>query len=189
MIRSNKTASRSLKSQQVDFWALSASNPTTYLSMSHTHAILRKLVPKPSDTLFSNTSKPMLSFTADTTKGDHDTLISACNPARYEKLGAKGWHASCEENYRIAVDKAGYAKDAPKAAPTPMNLFMNVKVAEGKIVFEKPSSVPGASVCFMALEDLIIVMSACPMDFRASADWLPIPADVQYEIVGENVDV
>jgi len=127
----------------------------------------------------------MLSFVEDTTKGAHDTLIAACNPRRYEKMGVQGWHASCEENYRKSVAKLSGVEGAPKTAPAPLNLFMNVGVkGDGKIVFEKPSSQQGESVTFKALMGLVIVMSACPMDQKASEDWWPQPREVDWEIVG-----
>ena len=174
-------------SQIVDFWALSTSNPSECLSMSHTHAILRKLTPCVGDTLYSNTSSPMLSFTEDTTKGDHDTLIAACNPARYEMMGAQGWHASCEENYLSAIQAVGEMGGFPRTAPAPINLFMNAHVeGDGKIVYEKPTSEKEQFVCFKALIDVVVVLSACPMDVRATSDWLPEPRDVEWEILGEE---
>ncbi|CAF9934084.1 MAG: hypothetical protein ALECFALPRED_005842 [Alectoria fallacina] len=184
--------------QVIDFWALNPSNPAEYLSMSHNHAIHRKLHFKAGDTLYSSISRPILSWRDDTSHGDHDTLISACNPLRYEKMGVKGWHASCAENYQEAVrgllsaaattttsDIAQEVKDRfPVTPPTPLNLFMNVKVSqEGGIVFRAPTSREGDSVAFKALMDVVVVLSACPMDQRASDDWLPDPKEAHYEII------
>ena len=177
--------------QVVDFWALNPENPAEYLSMSHNHAIHRNIRFKAGDTLYSSISQPILSWVEDTSKGDHDTLISACNPLRYEKMGVKGWHASCAENYQMAV-KGLFApsisqetKDRlPITPPTPLNLFMNVKVnEEGGIVFRAPTSKERDCVAFKALMDAIIVLSACPMDQKASDDWFPNPQDVQYALV------
>ncbi|CAF9907804.1 hypothetical protein IMSHALPRED_006502 [Imshaugia aleurites] len=177
--------------QVVDFWALNPSDPAEYLSMSHNHAIHRKLHFKVGDTLYSSISQPILSWIEDTSKGDHDTLISACNPLRYKKMGVEGWHASCAENYQQAVKNlfdpsiSQEMKDRlPITPPTPLNLFMNVKVnEEGGIVFRAPTSEEGDCVAFKALMDVIIVLSACPMDQRASEDWLPNPKGVHYAIV------
>ena len=177
--------------QVVDFWALNPSNPAEYLSMSHNHAIHRKVHFKAGDTLYSSISQPILSWVEDTSKGDHDTLISACNPLRYEKMGVKRWHASCAENYQMAVKGLSApsvsqdGKDGlPITPPTPLNLFMNVKVnEEGGIVFRAPTSKEGDCVAFKALMDVIIVLSACPMDQRASEDWLPSPKEVHYAVM------
>ena len=154
--------------QVVDFWALNPANPAEYLSMSHNHAIHRKLRFKAGDTLYSSISQPILSWVDDTSKGDHDTLISACNPLRYEKMGVKGWHASCAENYQKAVkglDEASISQERkerlPVTPPTPLNLFMNVNVdEEGGIFFRAPTSKEGDCVAFKALMDVIIVLSA-----------------------------
>ena len=111
-------------------------------------------------------------------------------------MGVKGWHASCAENYQKAVrgllsatttttsDIAQEVKDRfPVTPPTPLNLFMNVKVGqEGGIVFGAPTSREGDSVAFKALMDVVVVLSACPMDQRASDDWLPDPKEAHYEI-------
>ncbi|KAL9133422.1 MAG: hypothetical protein Q9175_005399 [Cornicularia normoerica] len=177
--------------QVVDFWALNPSNPVEYLSMSHNHAIHRKLRFKVGDTLYSSISQPILSWVGDTSKGDHDTLISACNPLRYERMGVEGWHASCAENYQKAVkglSTPSISQDVkdrfPITPPTPLNLFMNVKVnEEGGIVFCAPTSKDGDFVAFKALMDVVIVLSACPMDQRASEDWLPNPKEVCYAVM------
>lgn len=159
--------------------------------MSHNHAIRRKLYFEAGHTLYSSISRPILSWVEDTSKGDHDTLISACNPLRYERMGVKGWHASCAENYQKAVKDLSptsifqEVRDKfPVTPPTPLNLFMNVKVNdEGGIVFRAPTSIEGDSVAFKASMDVIIVLSACPMDQRASEDWLPSPKEAHYEVV------
>lgn len=114
----------------------------------------------------------------------------------------RGWHASCAENYREAVEgfcgggggasaafstpPSSVIKDGfPATPPTPLNLFMNVKVEGegGRIVFRAPTSREGDHVGFKALMDVVVVMSACPMDQRASEDWLPEPKEVQYEVL------
>ena len=104
----------------------------------------------------------------------------------------EGWHASCAENYRKAVEGLGSAisltreevERFPATAPTPLNLFMNVKVEEGGgIVFRAPTCKEGDRVAFRALIDVVVVLSACPMDQRASEDWLPDPKEVHYEVM------
>lgn len=172
--------------QIVDLWALAVESPAEYLSMSHTRAILRRLYPRTDDKLFSSKSQPILSFVQDTTPGHHGTLISACNPRRYEQLGIKGWHASCEGNYRSAVESVGLMGKAPMTAPPPFNLFMNLRIDdEGLFHLQKPTAEKNQLVGFKALEDVVIVLSACPMDQRASEEWLPKPEDVHYEIMDE----
>jgi len=73
---------------------------------------------------------------------------------------------------------------APGIAPSPVNLFMNVKVrGDGGLGFERPSVGKGEEVGFRAEADLVVVLSACPMDFRASEEWVPEPVGVEYHIL------
>lgn len=52
----------------------------------------------------------MLLLLEDTTAGDHDTLISACDRWRYEELGAVGpgeYHDNCADNMVTAMRDLG----------------------------------------------------------------------------------
>lgn len=83
-------------------------------------------------------------------------------------------------------EKSGDEESFPLTPPPPLNLFMNVTVdgGSGGIVFRAPTSRAGDWVVLEALMDVVVVMSACPMDRRASGDWLPEPREVQYEVGG-----
>ncbi len=171
--------------QVVDFWAFrepidTLSNNNEHLSMANTHGVLLKLKPRAGDTLYSTFSAPMMILTEDTTKGDHDTLVSPCSLGRYKLLGVKDWHASCTQNYRDAMMR--YNSDLHRIAyatpPAPLNLFMNVPIKEdGSISFEVPTSEAEQYVCLKALMDVTIVMSACPMDLKATNNWNPTGVD------------
>lgn len=70
-------------------------------------------------------------------------------------------------------------------APAPVNLFMNVGVArDGRLEFGEPGGERGGGVVFEALVDLVVVISACPMDLRASESWWPVPREVGWEVLG-----
>lgn len=131
----------------------------------------------------------MLSWLEDTSPGHHDSLIAACNELRYRRLGFTDEHASCAGNYEGAVkglEFVRWGEKVPATPPPPLNLFMNVKVEggeEGKIVFRAPTSRKGDFVRFRPLMDVVVVMSACPMDRRASEDWMPVPREVVYEVL------
>ena len=76
-------------------------------------------------------------------------------------------------------------KQWPSRAPAPLNLWMNVKVnSEGELKFEKPVSAYGDRVVFRAEKELVVVLSACPMDRRASESWVPVPREVEWEVLG-----
>jgi uncharacterized protein len=148
--------------QVVDYWAFDVQDLNVHLSMQHTRASLSRLTPRAGDILVDNRREPMLEFEADTSLGVHDTVIAACDPARYAKLGCVGFHASCADNLHQALKALGLT--APPC-PASFNLWMNIPVhADGGLEWREPTSKPGDSVVFRALIDCIMVMSACPQD-------------------------
>jgi uncharacterized protein len=148
--------------QVVDFFAFDARDAGIYLSMEHTRATLSRLTPRAGDTLVDNRREPMLAFESDTSPGVHDTVIAACDPARYAKLGCAPGHASCADNLHRALKTLGITVPA---CPASFNLWMNIPVeANGDLQWCETVSKPGDSVVFRALVDCILVMSACPQD-------------------------
>jgi uncharacterized protein len=163
--------------QVVDFWALAGDEQ---LSVAHTRASLLRLVPRVGDTLVSDLRAPLLTLVEDTSPGVHDTLVPACDPARYVQLGAPG-HASCAANFAAAVATLGMA---PVPVPQPLNLFMNVPWAhDGVLQFAPPVARPGDRVRLRAERDLVAVMSACPQDLTAVNGVDQQPADIAYEVL------
>ncbi|MDX6228188.1 MAG: uncharacterized protein QOI76_1578 [Frankiales bacterium] len=163
--------------QVVDFWALSGDD---YLSVAHSRAALGRLVPRVGDTLVSNLREPLLTLVEDTSPGVHDTLIPACDPARYRQLGAPG-HANCADNFAAALLAAGLE---PVPVPNPLNLFMNVPwTADGSVSFAAPRSRPGDRVRLRAERELIVVMSACPQDLVPVNGEDQQPTDAAYQIL------
>jgi len=158
--------------QVVDTWAFLTSSapfaaPLSYMSMSQTRSVLRKLVPHVNDTLATNLCLPVLAFLEDTSGGTHDTLFPACNPQRYAHLGVP--HRSCAENCREAAATVGIKLEHGEV-PDPLNLFMNVIVdwSGGKgIELREPASIPGSYVILRAEVACVVVMSACPNDITA----------------------
>jgi uncharacterized protein YcgI (DUF1989 family) len=148
--------------QVVDTWALCLPDATEHLSMEHTRAALLRLVPRVGDQLVTNRRQVALTVIDDTSPGVHDTLIPACDPARYRMLGAPEGHASCQQNFLAAVRDAGVE---PTCVPSPLNLFMHVPwAADGRLEFAPPLSRPGDLVRLRAERDLLLVLSACPQD-------------------------
>jgi uncharacterized protein YcgI (DUF1989 family) len=92
--------------QVVDTWAftLSSCPPTpastvvTQMSMQHTRASLNRIIPKVGDGLYDNERRKMLTVVEDTTEGVHDTLIAACDAARYKELKGEEGHRNCADN-------------------------------------------------------------------------------------------
>jgi uncharacterized protein YcgI (DUF1989 family) len=167
--------------QVVDYWAFDARDLNVHLSMEHTRASLSRLTPRAGDILVDNRREAMLQFEADTSSGVHDTVIAACDPARYAKLGCAGFHASCADNLHQALSALGLT---PPPCPASFNLWMNIPVdAGGGLEWREPTSKPGDSVVFRALIDCIMVMSACPQDI------IPInaghPVSAHYVLLGD----
>ena len=170
--------------QVVDFWALNAAEPNEHLSMAQTHGALQKLTPKAGDAIYSSLSKPMAILTEDTTPGVHDTLVSPCDAGRYKLLGAEGYHPSCTDNYVNALQQSKLPVNGPisQLPPAPLNLFMNVKVnTDGTLTTGAPESKAGQYVCLKMLMNSIVVMSACPMDLRATNNYNP--TDVHFIVL------
>jgi nucleobase:cation symporter-1, NCS1 family len=152
--------------QVVDLWAFTRGDPGEHLSMEHTRTGIGRLIPRVGDVLVSNLRRPMLRVTQDTSPGVHDTLIAACDPARYELLGASPGHPNCADNLRRALAAVG--QRVPLDLPSPFNVFMRVDWdATGNLDWLSSPARPGDAVEFEACEPLWLVLSACPMDLNA----------------------
>ena len=149
--------------QVVDFWALRADRPEIAMSMQHSRVRWEHLRPHPGDALLDEERAPILTLVEDTSPGVHDTVIAACDPFRYQQLGAPPEHRSCCQNFTEALAELSIVRSSP--VPAPLNLFMNIPWdLDGKIRFEPTVSAPGDSVLFRAEVDAIVIASACPQD-------------------------
>lgn len=166
-------------SQVVDTWALKAADPGEYLSMEHTRVILAKLVPQVGDHLYSSRREPLMTLTADTSPGVHDTLMAACDEPRYRLLGVTGAHASCADNYRSALSRLDIEMNF---VPSPLNLFMNIPWDEdGRLEFRPPVAHAGDSVTLTATAEIVVVLSACPMELNQVNGYEP--SDIGFEVL------
>ena len=148
--------------QVVDTWAYNARDLTEFMSMEHSRAAMKKIIPEVGDTLVTNRRRPILQVVEDTTPGIHDTLLAACDRYRYEQLGCKDYHDNCTDNLAAALKALG---TSTPETPAPLNLFMNIPVSDGRYVdFLPPVSKPGQYIALRAKMDLIIAFSACPQD-------------------------
>jgi uncharacterized protein YcgI (DUF1989 family) len=167
-------------SQVVDTWALTAEGDE-HLSMEHTRTSLSRLAPRTGDPLYSDRRRPILRLVEDTSPGVHDTLIAACDANRYAQLGWSGPHATCADNFRAALSEAGLPE---RPVPSPLNLFMAIRWdAGGTLYFEPSPAAPGDEVVLLAERDVVVVLSACPMDLNAINGARGGPADVGVELL------
>ncbi|KAK8207531.1 hypothetical protein IWZ01DRAFT_368992 [Phyllosticta capitalensis] len=123
----------------------------------------------------------------------HGTLLPACDPTVYAQLaslagGARGEeHGSCAENLvlalqsfnkstRLAGARAVGADVTLNSVPTPLSLFLNsaVDAASGAVRVGSPRTyeegrlgrpgMKGGYVVLRAERDVVVVLSACPME-------------------------
>jgi len=170
-----------LGKQVVDTWAFTAGMLTEFMSMEHTRATLTKMTPRVGDGLYTNRRRKILTMTADSSKGDHDTLLAACDSERYILLGVKEYHDNCTDNLFAAMQSLGMT---PPECPSPLNLFMNIPwTPSGKLSFDPPTSKPGDSVILRAELDCIVAMSGCPQDILPINGVAGRPTEAHYEII------
>jgi uncharacterized protein len=165
--------------QVVDTWAVVPPDAAEHLSMEHTRVHLSRLVPRVGDNLYSNERRALLSFTEDTSPGVHDTLMAACDPERYRLLDAGPDHPNCAENFRRALRAVGITS---ATVPAPLNLFMNIPWSrDGSLDFQPSPAQPGAYVTLAAVVDVVVIVSACPMDINPINNHRP--SDVTLELL------
>jgi uncharacterized protein YcgI (DUF1989 family) len=165
--------------QVVDLFAFSDSDAAEYASAEHTRVHVSRLFPRVGEHFVTNRRRPILFFEEDSSPGVHDMLCAACDPTRYALLGARGWHASCQENLQNAMSDLGFHNIE---IPQPINLFMNIGVREdGDLEWHPAPTKAGDFVVFRAEMDCIIVASACPQDLNAINN--EGPTDVAVELL------
>jgi uncharacterized protein YcgI (DUF1989 family) len=129
--------------QVVDTWASSQADLTEFMSMEHSRATHRHMIPRVGDALLTNRRRPILTLTEDTAGGIHDTLMAACDRYRYQELGHDGYHDNCTDNLAAGLAALGLT---PPETPSPLNLFMNIPwTRAGDLSFDPPVSTSGSS--------------------------------------------
>jgi uncharacterized protein YcgI (DUF1989 family) len=148
--------------QVADLFAFTARDLTEMLSTEHTRSCVERLTPSVGQAFHTNRRRPMLRIIQDTSPGAHDLLLAACDQARYTLLGHPGPHRNCVANLVEALGELGLV--APEI-PSPVNLFETVAIGpDGRLAIEPPSACRGDSITLQAMVDLIMILSACPMD-------------------------
>ena len=149
-------------SQVVDAWAFCDPELTEVLSTEHTRSCLEKLTPETGDSLFSNMRRPIIRIAEDTSPGIHDLLLSACDQQRYVLLGHQGYHRNCSDNLRQSLRELGHELTE---VPSPFNIFENVSIhSDGALSIEPPVVESGQSITLQAEQNIVLALSACPMD-------------------------
>jgi uncharacterized protein YcgI (DUF1989 family) len=164
--------------QPVDFWAFNRANHLEFLSCEHTKPSIEKLYPRRDDSAYTNRRRKIVTVVEDDSPGQHDMQFAACDPTRYEELGVKGYHASCQDNLHAALRDLGITLDF---TPQPWNLFTNFHInQDGSFTIKAPETKPGDNIVLRAEMDAHIVVSACPQDQNPTCGGNP--TDIKVEV-------
>jgi uncharacterized protein YcgI (DUF1989 family) len=151
-----------LEGQQVgDLIAYRLADPTEVFSAGHTVSALTRMVPQVGDELFSNHRRPLFRILHDDV-GSHDLIVPCCDPERYSRDYNVHDHGSCLASLERAVAASGRAW--PVRGETAWNVFMNNRHEDGRIVTYEPPHQAGSAIDLEVLDDLLVVLSACPQD-------------------------
>ncbi len=98
-------------------------------------------------------------------------LMAACDSTRYQLLGVKGWHPSCQENMQKVMAGLGHDK---VEVPQPINVFMDIPVGgDGILGWPRGRSEPGDSITLRTELDCYVVLTACAQDILPINDRNP----------------
>jgi len=152
-----------VEGQQVgDLWAFDASDPSRWLSTSHTRDRLERLFPALGQSFTDQCGEPILEYVTDTSPGRHDMLFAPCDRWLCEAHGLTD-HPNCRDSFLAAAGAAGLEV---RAVPDPVNVFMDVAIsANGTLEVLPAASAAGDHVTFRARRPLILVLTACSVDY------------------------
>ncbi len=159
-----------------DLWAVDAADHGRWLSPGHTRDRCERLFPALGEDFRDQHGDPILRLAADTSPGVHDMLFPACDPAMYAARGLPG-HPNCRDNFLTAAASAAIFLPV---VPDPVNLFQNSGPhPDGRLVIGPAASRPGDAISFLALRDVIIIVTSCAVDYPPLNDGRCTPLRIQ----------
>lgn len=162
--------------QVADLWAIVSAEELDWLSTSQTRDITERLFPAAGEHFYSVKGRPLLTLIEDGSPGPHDMLYPACNPALYERAGLPG-HANCHDNMLAAL--AAESIELP-FVPDPVDLFQNsLPQADGRVDVLASINPPGGYVLLRAESDLVLVVTACSVDYHPTNGGVCTEIDVE----------
>ena len=145
-----------------DLWAVDAADHGRWLSVSHTRDRSERLFPAVGGVFCDQRGEPVLDLAWDTSPGVHDMFFPACDRWLYENRGLAG-HPNCRDNFLTAAASAGIVLPV---VPDPVNLFQNSGPRpDGTLAIGVAASAPGDAVAFLARRDLVVIVTACSVDY------------------------
>jgi len=145
-----------------DLWAVDAADHGRWLSVSHTRDRCERLFPAVGGVFCDQRGEPVLELAGDTSPGVHDMFFPACDRWLYESRSLAG-HPNCRDNFLAAAASAGIVLPV---VPDPVNLFQNSGPRpDGTLAIGVAASSPGDAVAFRARRDLVVIVTACSVDY------------------------
>jgi uncharacterized protein YcgI (DUF1989 family) len=145
-----------------DLWAVDAADPDRWLSVSHTRDRCERLFPAVGGVFCDQRGEPVLELAWDTSPGVHDMFFPACDRWLYESRGLAG-HPNCRDNFLAAAASAGIVLPV---VPDPVNLFQDSGPRpDGALAIGVAASSPGDTITFRARRDLVVIVTACSVDY------------------------
>lgn len=171
--------------QPADFWAFNENDLGEYLSAPHTRIGIMRTLPREGEVFLTNHRRPIIRILEDPVPV-HDFVSAACDRWRYEELGFKGWHASCQENLEVAVRRAGFRA---VICPQPFNIWTNFPAQpDGTYRIAAPATKAGDFIRLRAEMPCVIAISACPQDITATAGHNPTDLMVRVSALDSERD-
>lgn len=164
--------------QVADLMAVSAEDPSEWLSSGRTFDYNRKLFLTRGSVLYSNRSRPLFTIVEDTA-GRHDFLFAVCSQEMFAiQYEATEHHPNCLENLATCLRQEAIDEDD---MPTPFNVFMHVDVepATGELSIRPPSSGPGDHIDLRLERDLVVAITACAAENVNQGRLKPIGVEVR----------
>lgn len=149
--------------QVADFWAIVTDGELDWISAAQTRDIAERLFPAVGEGFYGTRGDLLVTFVEDGSAGRHDMLFPACDNALYVRAGLHD-HPNCHDNFLAAI--AGEGVSLP-VVPDPVDFFQNSPPqADGRLEVLASVNPPGGYVVLRAERDLLIVVTACSVDFH-----------------------
>ncbi len=150
--------------QVADLWAFAwFENNIDWLSTSQTRDMTERLFPQVGESFYSTQAIRLLTLVENNSPCPHDMLFPACSRGLFERAGFPR-HPNCHDNLLAALQAADVEMPI---VPDPVNLFQRSEPQrDGRLEVLASNNPPGGNVLMRAEVDLLIVVTACSVDYH-----------------------